>query len=494
MSGKDKKAIVRSVERATSKTTKPSKDKHVRIIILQTHKMSSIQDIIRALTKRLDKRHWAVVLKSLMIFHRLFRDGDKSLIEAMKSTSSVVFALRAFSASAPPNHLFTVFVKKYAKYLEEKVSVLRLLGYQFEKDGSDAIKALKGDQWFKTIPKLQSQLNALLNCKMKSQHVGTHLLIHHTYILLCQDALLLYSQLNTAIKSLTHRFWKMGKKRATKTMNIYKLYVKETDALIGLYEIGRNFIKQLPKVKKAELDIIDKMEDYVDDLESESEEESEEGPSDAVLNTRPQADYESDSSEYEDDSGSEGSSSEYEDSSEDEDEAQPDFMNNFFAGMPSGMAANPFIGGGVPQASPYAITAGPGASPFASSSPFTNSSSPFTTAPSSSSPFTTAPSASPFGTNTFTSQTQSANAFGAQSSPAVNPFASSSQPAAPAANPFASSASPFGNQQLVVQQQQSPFGNSPFGGGGAQPSPFGAPQAANNSPFGAPRQSTNPFL
>lgn len=63
------------------------------------------------------------------------------------------------------DHLFTVFVKKYAKYLEEKVSVLRLLGYQFEKN-QDAVKNLKGQAVYKVIPKLQSQLNALLNCKV----------------------------------------------------------------------------------------------------------------------------------------------------------------------------------------------------------------------------------------------------------------------------------------------------------------------------------------
>lgn len=93
--------------------------------------------------------------------------------------------------------------------------MLRLLGYQFEKN-QDIAKSVKGQSMFKVVPKLQSQLNALLNCKvrcrskslslfldngfqMKSQHVGVHTLIHHAYILLCQDSLVLYAMLNEVI-------------------------------------------------------------------------------------------------------------------------------------------------------------------------------------------------------------------------------------------------------------------------------------------------------
>lgn len=65
----------------------------------------------------------------------------------------------------PPDHIFTVFVKKYAKYLEEKVSVLRLLGFQFENQ-KDVCNGIKPPRAFKVVPKLQSQLNALLNCKV----------------------------------------------------------------------------------------------------------------------------------------------------------------------------------------------------------------------------------------------------------------------------------------------------------------------------------------
>lgn len=53
---------------------------------------------------------------------------------------------------------------KYAKYLEEKCSVYRLLGYQFEKNKT-ACKNIKAAK-IKVVHKLQSQFNALLNIKV----------------------------------------------------------------------------------------------------------------------------------------------------------------------------------------------------------------------------------------------------------------------------------------------------------------------------------------
>jgi hypothetical protein len=277
LGNKNKSAIKTAVKKATDSKMAPSKDKHVRAILMRTFvKDNSVEQIVRYLSLRLEKSNWAIVLKALMIFHRCFRDGDSSFIDNMKPKSSHIFSLQKFSATAPTTHLHTVFVKKYAKYLEEKVSVLRLLGFQFEKN-NNAIKNLKTPKCFKIVPKLQSQLNALLNCKMRTQHVGSNQLIHRTYILLMKDSLILYQMLNEAIIQLLDMFWKMKKKNASKVISIYKLFVKETDALIGLYEIGSRFLKQLPEIKKAETSIIESMEKHLDDLPDDRSSEEESG-------------------------------------------------------------------------------------------------------------------------------------------------------------------------------------------------------------------------
>jgi hypothetical protein len=528
---KNKTAIKRSAYRATTQFAKPSKEKHVRILVLQTfNRDGSVDEIIKSLVKRMEKQNWAVVIKALMIFHRCFRDGDPGFIEAMKPRSNLVFALRTFSSLAPPNHLFTVFVKKYAKYLEEKVSVLRLLGYQFEKN-QDAVKKLKGQAVYKVVPKLQSQLNALLNCKLKAQHAGAHVLINHALILLCQDSLVLYSLLHDQVVKLVDAYWKMNRKDATRALNVYKLFVKETDALIGLYDIAKQFIRQLPSVNKADSSIVDQMEKYLESvggaLDSDDEgngrkkgrkkgarDDDSDDDSNEMLNTRNEQYDERDyGANYDDDE---------EESSGSEDDA-PDYFKDFFAGMPS-MANNPF--GAQPRAPPTNIygsqnsplmgqpssfgtspfSSQPGASPFAAQS--RPSASPF--ASQSGSPFTPAPS--PYGTGSPSPFGSSAPPFG---SVAANPFAPAAQPAnpfagsasSPAANPFApSGASAFGGSLVIANQPNSfasnPFGGSAFGGSSfTQPpqpaNPFATPQSSygSSSAFGQPtQQAANPFL
>lgn len=70
-------------------------------------------------------------------------------------------------------------------------------------------------------------------------------------------------------------YWKMNRKDATRTLEIYKLFTKETDALIGLYDIARQFIRQLPTVNKAETSIIEQMEKYLDSIGGAQESDDE---------------------------------------------------------------------------------------------------------------------------------------------------------------------------------------------------------------------------
>lgn len=60
-----------------------------------------------------------------------------------------------------------MFIRKYAQYLEEKVVVYRELKVEFEKD-PDLCKGLSIDESFAKLPKLQRQLDALINCQVPS--------------------------------------------------------------------------------------------------------------------------------------------------------------------------------------------------------------------------------------------------------------------------------------------------------------------------------------
>eukprot|EP01120_Amphizonella_sp_Union-15-10_P015792 TRINITY_DN8188_c0_g1_i1.p1 TRINITY_DN8188_c0_g1~~TRINITY_DN8188_c0_g1_i1.p1 ORF type:complete len:521 (+),score=116.27 TRINITY_DN8188_c0_g1_i1:50-1612(+) len=272
-----KKRIIRAVKKATRSNSKPAKEKHVRVIVQFTYNRDScLEEVIRCLTKRLDKRNWMVVLKALQLFHRCYNDNHQDhFIDALRQRSAAIFALRRFNAANYKGHVISNFIRKYAKYLEEKVSVWRLLGLQFEKD-KKATKNLKLEISFRRIPKLQSQLNALLNCKIRSQYVLQNPLMVVSYVLLLKDSMPLYQSLNIGIVSLLDRFHSMGKKNASKTLEIYKLFIRETDAIISLYEMSRSFARNLPEVKKPKDVAIPSMEKHIKQLADVAEKEEEE--------------------------------------------------------------------------------------------------------------------------------------------------------------------------------------------------------------------------
>jgi hypothetical protein len=331
-------------------------------------------------------------------------------------------------------------------------------------------------------------------------------------------------------------YWKMNRKDATRALNIYKLFTKETDALIGLYDIAKQFIRQLPSVNKADTSLIDQMEKYLDSLggaldtdddgngkkkgrKKGRDDNSDDDSDNEMLNTRAGME------QYDErDYGGNDDDDDDDESSGSEDDA-PDYFKDFFAGMPS-MANNPFSQQPHPPpqnlfSSQNALVAHSQGSPFGHS-PFSSqpgvSGSPFASQQrpgaafggQSSSPF--GPPASPYG--------PSPSPFGATSAPS-NPFAPS-QTASPfsgaPSNPFGAqpAANPFGSAggSLVLAPQQpsafstfqqpnsNPFGMSTFGGVPlSQPqqpaNPFASPQSTFLSNSGFPQtaqQPANPFL
>lgn len=144
-------------------------------------------------------------MKTLIVFHRLMRDGSNQVINELRYKSSI-FNLRRFADMSSPEgnllnkikiqkipdrsktaifvwyrkldwftilisfilaHHQSLFVRKYSQYLEEKVLVYKILGLEFEKEFQNT-KNYTTEELFERIPRLQSQLNALLNCRVSA--------------------------------------------------------------------------------------------------------------------------------------------------------------------------------------------------------------------------------------------------------------------------------------------------------------------------------------
>jgi hypothetical protein len=118
-------------------------------------------------------------MKALGVFHKLLREGKPSLTEYIQYRSQI-FNLRGFKDTSSPEgmlhvlllsykgtaHYQSIFVQKYGQYLEEKVIVYKVLKIEFEKN-PEITTTFSMYECIEKIPRLQSQLNALLNCRVE---------------------------------------------------------------------------------------------------------------------------------------------------------------------------------------------------------------------------------------------------------------------------------------------------------------------------------------
>lgn len=141
-----------------------------------------------------------------------------------------------------------------------------MLSVEFERD-PNVTKTFSVEDSFEKVPRLQSQLNALLNCRASKNHINNPIIVYG-FTLLLKDSFKLYRALNDSIINLLEQYFSMGKANAAKALEIYKLFTKETDGIIQFFDITRKFSKNdLPELQHAPTTLVEALENYLKDIE-----------------------------------------------------------------------------------------------------------------------------------------------------------------------------------------------------------------------------------
>eukprot|EP01117_Protostelium_nocturnum_P006905 TRINITY_DN2478_c0_g2_i1.p1 TRINITY_DN2478_c0_g2~~TRINITY_DN2478_c0_g2_i1.p1 ORF type:complete len:566 (-),score=233.05 TRINITY_DN2478_c0_g2_i1:197-1894(-) len=259
----------KAIIKATRHNTKLPKEKHVRRLISYTSNRSRLPELIHNLAKRMDVADWIVVLKTLCVFHRLLRDGSDGFIEELKYKSSI-FHMRQFNDySSAIGQEQSTMIRKYSQYLEEKVLLYKIVGIRFEREGqSVSPSTLPVNEALEKIPRMQSQLNALLNTRGAKDTINNSITIY-AFSMLLKDSFPLYKSLNDNIIVLLEEYFTMDKQNALKCIDIYKLFSKETDGLIQFFDMSKRFSRaNLPKLQSAPKSLVESLENYIKDLDA----------------------------------------------------------------------------------------------------------------------------------------------------------------------------------------------------------------------------------
>ncbi|KAI4373202.1 hypothetical protein MLD38_011355 [Melastoma candidum] len=273
-----------AIVKATNHVECPPKERHLRKIAVATSAMRPRADVaycIHALARRLAKTHnWTVALKTLIVIHRLLREGDPTFREEILNFSvrGHILQLSNFKDdSSPIAWDCSAWVRTYALFLEERLECFRILKYDIEAErlpkpaqgqekGYSRTRDLESEELLEHLPALQNLLYRLIGCQPEGAAVGNYL-IQYALALVLKESFKIYCAINDGIINLVDKFFEMPRHEAIKALEIYKRAGQQAGSLSDFYEIckglelARNF--QFPVLREPPQSFIVTMEEYI---------------------------------------------------------------------------------------------------------------------------------------------------------------------------------------------------------------------------------------
>ncbi|KAG8055762.1 hypothetical protein GUJ93_ZPchr0001g29606 [Zizania palustris] len=273
-----------AIVKATNHVESPPKERHLRKVAAATSIVSPRADVaycIHALARRIAKtRNWIVALKTLVVIHRLLREGDPTFREEFLTFTQRVRILQLSNFkddSTPIAWDYSSWVRTYGLFLEERLECFRVLKYDIEAEclskqgqgpekGHSRTRELDSQDLLEQLPALQQLLYRLIGCRPEGA-ANSNYLVQYALALVLKESFKIYCAINDGIINLVDKFFEMPRHEALKALEIYRRAGQQAGSLSDFYEncrgleLARNF--QFPILKEPPQTFLSTMEEYV---------------------------------------------------------------------------------------------------------------------------------------------------------------------------------------------------------------------------------------
>lgn len=258
-----------AVVKATNRDLSSPKEKHVRAIIAASNDRYTPQiNILHLIYYRTNEREWIIVLKAMILLHRLSREGSVKFfsILSQEKVCAQVFQKNNF---IDRDHIdLSQFIRQYSVYLRIRTQTIRSIKWdpsRGAKTDTSKLTDVDNKTLFIVLQSFQRLFNALFKIPFRKAKLSNPA-VEAAFVQCLQDTVRIFPAINDGLLLVLDRFFKMDPQEAQTGLTIYKNSSSQVENLTDFFSIAKflGLQKTVPQLKGLNNpSLINQMEQFI---------------------------------------------------------------------------------------------------------------------------------------------------------------------------------------------------------------------------------------